>query len=560
MVRQVVKDIKDGIKDFFHDAAEEINNDFESAKEFVSRFELKSDRTPGIFFPEIHQDECNTIITFNGGVPESNFTLIYRNPDCQKPPPPPTPPSTPGFVVVPEGENCYASFAFTIRTQANHVSSISGGVTYYNKGALPPNWAFCGDFDVPVPADFPYIRCAAFQYDTALPNEDFCVDELDGYVDYVLTIPYSNEELVEGKLKIPSPNIKDYGYFRFPQAFSEPRRFFPKGIIEISTIPWELFSAGCENTPPPPPPSPPSPPSPPPPPPPPPPMSCCPNVQQNDQLLRLILKRIGEPKEVTIFDEDLARKGAQKAKKKPQSLNDFLKLAVERTEIISRIVGIENFPITVPDTMIEPHKEGAFAKIFGFIDGKKKRKINTIAEFIAWMSEQDSAVLGQFHQVVEFETGGKDKKGQAEKATVVLPNVAETLKEIIILTSQMAFQNNVQTEIIFKIASEVVAARAAAHKSALIAADIQDYLDYPTEAKTAEITTNVNFPHINQNKKGQLEVTSANEDYKQFLKAGSVKIVYEDWTGDTSLRDQLMDLLQVAVALRASTMQRIDKL
>jgi hypothetical protein len=123
----------------------------------------------------------------------------------------------------------------------------------------------------------------------------------------------------------------------------------------------------------------------------------------------------------------------------------------------------------------------------------------------------------------------------------------------------MALQNNVQTELIFKIAAEVVAARAAAHKSALIAADIQDYLDYPTETKSGEITTNVNFPRVNQNKKGQFEVTSANEDYKEFLKAGTVKFSYDDWTGDTSLRDQMMDLLLVASALRASTMQRIDK-
>ncbi len=550
MVRQTFKDIKDDVKDFFHDAAEEINNDFESAKEFVSRFKIQESDTPRLFFPDIHQDECNIIITVPGGL-GSDWKLIYRDPNCQKtppPPPPPTPP-TPGFVAVPEGEDCYASFAFTIRTKDNVVRSISGGVTYYNKGALPPNWAFCGDFDVPVPADFPYIRCAGFQYDTALPNEDLCVDELDGYVDYVLDVPYSNEDLVNGKLKVPSPNIKDYVYFAFPQTLSKPGKF-PKKIIQISSIPWELIFTHCKNTPPPPPPKVP--------PPPPPPMSCCPNVKQNDQLLRLILKRIGEPKEVTIFDEDLARKGAQKAKKKPESLNDFLKLAVERTEIVSRIVGIENFPITLPDTMIEPYKEGAFAKIFKFIDGEKKRKINTIAEFIAWMAEQDSAVLGEFHQVIEIE-GGKDSKGKATTSTVVLPNVAESLREITLLVAQMAKQNNVQTEVLFKSLFEIVATRAEATKSVAIVQDIQDYLDYPTETKSAEYGSSVNIPKVQVNKDGKAMATGTTEDHKNLLKPGKVKFVYEDWTGDSSLHDQMIDLLQLASMLRAIYYQRTDK-
>jgi len=296
-----------------------------------------------------------------------------------------------------------------------------------------------------------------------------------------------------------------------------------------------------------------------PPPLPPPPMSCCPKVEQNDQLLRLILKRIGEPKEVTIFDEDLSRKGAQKSKKKPKSLNDFLKLAVERTEIVSRIVGIENFPITVPETMIEPHKEGIFAKVFGFIDGTKKRKINTIAELITWMSEQDSAVLGQFHQVLEFDTGEKDKKGKSVMSTVVLPNVAETLKEITLLVAQMAKQNNVQTELLFKMAVEIVAARTAAHKASLIAADIQDYLDYPTQTITGTIPTSVKFPYVVQDNKGNFQVTEINEDPKEFLKNGSVSFVYDDWTGDNSLKDNIMDLLQMAAMVRAMMYQRTDK-
>ncbi|MCC5620708.1 hypothetical protein [Nostoc sp. CHAB 5715] len=292
------------------------------------------------------------------------------------------------------------------------------------------------------------------------------------------------------------------------------------------------------------------------PPPPPPPkecdcMSCCPKI--DDTLLKLILKRIGKPEKVTIFDENLERKGTQKADKTPQSLNQYLKLAIQRVEIVNRLLGIDNYPMTVPDTMITPFQEGVFAKVFKFIDGKKKRKINSVTELIAWMSEQDSAVLGEFHQVIQFET--EDKK----QSSVVLPNVAEALKELVLLASQMARQNNTQTELIFKIAAEIVATRAVATKGTAIAQDIQDYLDYPTETKTTTIPSSISLPKLSTNKEGIPIATSKTENHKNFLKPGEIKIVYEDWNGNNSLHDQLLDLLQLASMLRAIYFQRTDK-
>ena len=593
MVRQIFKDIKDegtelfkdlkrGVGDAFKDVKEDVTDGFGAAKDFIKRFKFVEDRTPDIFFPEFYQDECNTVILFNPGIHESNVRIVYRHPNCRLPKPP-TRPNTDysEYADIPESEYdsdlyliipdyTYNYFSYDI---PNSYDKTTVTFDYQGFEGIIGESPIKVTVGVKVRVEYTGLnihRRAGSTFDQAtidsfldrggtITGDPF---KDDSY--WILEVKYTAYSFWNGYGSTYYDYSENKGFFhgtvqfigaRYSEFIVDPHRpanirtssFYSDGILSsvhenrVKVIPiHEIVHPFI-------------------PPPPPPPMSCCPNVQENDQLLRLILKRIGEPKEVIIFDEDLARKGAQKAKRKPQSLNDYLKLAVERTEIISRIVGIENFPITVPDTMIEPHKEGVFAKMFGFIDGKKKRKINTIAELITWMSEQDSAVLGQFHQVIEFETGGKDKKGKAQKSTVVLPNVAETLKEIILLTSQMAFQNNVQTELIFKIASEVVAARAAAHKSALIAADIQDYLDYPTETKSCEIATTVNFPRISQNKKGQFQVTSANEDYKEFLKAGKVKFSYDDWTGDTSLRDQLMDLLQVASALRASMMQRIDE-
>ncbi|TFI53097.1 hypothetical protein BLD44_017280 [Mastigocladus laminosus UU774] len=132
---------------------------------------------------------------------------------------------------------------------------------------------------------------------------------------------------------------------------------------------------------------------------------CCDN---NDQLLRLILKRIGTPKTVEIFDEDLDRKGTQKAKKKPEDLNTFLQLALQRIEIANRIIGIASFPVTVPDTVIEPYKEGIFGEIFKFINGKYVLNFNinvTDEELDKQLESQIKRFYGLFGNVVGSSMG-----------------------------------------------------------------------------------------------------------------------------------------------------------
>lgn len=291
-------------------------------------------------------------------------------------------------------------------------------------------------------------------------------------------------------------------------------------------------------------------------------MSCCPKNDNLEQLLRLILKRIGTPKEITIFDEDMDREGTQQAKKKPQTLFENHKLTTERVEIANRLIGIENYPVEVPETMIEPYKEGLFAEVFSFIQGEKKRKIKTLTELLAWQIEQDSATTGQFHQVFEFEI----KEG--EKETVVIPNIAEALKETIILNSQMARQVNILVEVAFRALTEIVQTKTQVCRNVSITQDIQDYLDYPTVERSEEIKVGINLPNYvagsdikkdNPSPQDTQRGKDNEEDYVNYLKEGKARFQYEDWTGENSFHDQIIDLLQVASMLRAILYQRVDQ-
>jgi hypothetical protein len=75
-------------------------------------------------------------------------------------------------------------------------------------------------------------------------------------------------------------------------------------------------------------------------PPPPPDMSCCPNIRENDALLRLILKRIGTPLNVNIRDYDETTKGYQPRTENQQTLFNASKINTDRVEVANDLIGI----------------------------------------------------------------------------------------------------------------------------------------------------------------------------------------------------------------------------
>lgn len=105
------------------------------------------------------------------------------------------------------------------------------------------------------------------------------------------------------------------------------------------------------------------------PPPPPKCMCCCPNVEQNDQLLRLILKKIGS----------------------------------------------EHLPALVPKVLTD-RKKGT-------------TKIESLAEFTAYTVKQMDALCGRYPIDIEIEDADLTKEGNQNKK-IKLPNIAETLAEM----------------------------------------------------------------------------------------------------------------------------------
>lgn len=481
---------------------------------------LKEENNFFNFSVEFRQDACHTLVRVSnnpfalliGAVP---ILILYHALDCNPilDPPKLTPPTNePYWFKVPiplPGVTCVITFGMWTKHKVNLVIDVGGGHKTVGEMAAE-GYYFRFDYI----EDGTGIFCR--EYGTSQE------DEITGYINYTYSVGYTaNDVTNDGWIKFDLPT---------PQYYQDDSAPFLSG--------WEVLNNSCDNLPPPA--------ENPWKPPPPPPMTCncCPNIQQNDELLRLILKRIGEPKTVNIFDEDMEREGEQKANKPQETLFNAAKLNTDRIEIVNRLLGISNYPIEVPETMLVPHKEGFFESVFDFLDGNKTKKLNSLTEFLAWQVEQDSAVLGQFHQVLEFEEDF-DGDGNARTEKVVLPNVAETLKELMLLIIQLANNDGLKTGMLMNILAEVSNCKVQLFKTMQTIIDIQDYLDYPTKTRTEQVDLLCN-----------LKLTDDLLDFKDFMNNSRVPVTYEDWTGEASLHDNMLDLLQMAAMLRAMYFQR----
>lgn len=499
--------------------------------------------------PQIVKDECATGIRLRpvlGFVKLPPVEILAINPKCRaEPPPPPPPPPTP-----------YSSAPYRVK----HCKDGFFVYCDYWEGNLVPleQWA---DLNNQRELSGYPERLATCEFFASGRNPDGEIEQEPQIVPDPVRETTRAVYLCQGQVSNETCSIwgerpikLNFG-FKGIVTYPKPKEGATYAC-SAGAYYWEFFDHDfpeCEG------------PEPPPPPPPPPPprkcdcMGCCPpspNQEKNDRdleeikrLLKLLVKRVGEPQKVVLFDEDPNKPGRQKKTVKKETLFDAVKLATQRCEIIAQIVGIEAFPVDVPATVIAPEKSGVWAKIFAFIDGKKRRKLKSLVEMLAWQAEQDAAVLGKWHQSIDIEDGDALKEGE-QPQKIVLPNVAETLKEQILLLSNLIQAQGLTLDIAIKSLHESSATKLEVAKTLVVVKDIQEYLDYDTEQKTFKVPIQISVPDPTAT-----EADRAN--LSRYLEPSETQIVSDEWMGRDSFQEALTDLRNAASMIRASLSNKV---
>jgi hypothetical protein len=284
-------------------------------------------------------------------------------------------------------------------------------------------------------------------------------------------------------------------------------------------------------------------------------MQCCSSQQQQNRqnqdnaellaLLRKIDKKLGNyPFNAILFDANDEQQGAQTRNETVRDVAAGLELGIRRTEQVAKHVGVDQFPIHLPSTIIQDESHGFLGDLGNLKNKIFKQKVESVAELIAWKIANDNEVHGQWQEVIEVEDADPTKPGN-QKKRVVLPNMARSFRELILLNSIQIKAVGFILDTTLKMYVDLANAKVSVATIEAIIRDIQDYLDYPTIEKYIDVPIGIRIPKENDHPDDK-------EDIERFLQNSHVKAKFDDWTGEGSIHDMLVVLLEAASMIRAA--------
>lgn len=284
-------------------------------------------------------------------------------------------------------------------------------------------------------------------------------------------------------------------------------------------------------------------------------MQCCfsaPSSQQNNndscckevlEIVKRIDKNLGTyPGKVTIFDSNEDAEGAQSKVIEFSTVAQGFSRAIERIEKISKIIGIDLLPVTVPKTVVQPINDNFFKVAWDFITPDATEKIENLFEWHVWNLKQMSALIGDFQRYVEIEdkeeTITKEDGTQETKTTtkkIPLPDIATSLVEIVKNQIVLHREMGLTLDVCMKTLVSSCNTKQEVAKVFAELSEIVDWLDYPTREKSLEVPIQISIPP-----EGASDADK--EDIHKFLQPGKTMIKYNDWDGTNSFKDFMIHL------------------
>lgn len=191
-------------------------------------------------------------------------------------------------------------------------------------------------------------------------------------------------------------------------------------------------------------------------------------------------------------------------------------------------LGLQDFPIAAPENIAD--QENATVSI------------PHLTRFQSWQTKQIDALLGQYPIEIDIEDSDLVKTGN-QKLEVRLPNVAETLAEIVGLLITTRGLADASVNIGVRTLSELGVTRETVTKGYYKTEAIEDYLGYELKRKTIVV------PHF-FNPHGE-EAGDPVEKLENFLQFGKTDLEIEEYVEDRGLEFKLTTLLEAARIIKS---------
>lgn len=220
-------------------------------------------------------------------------------------------------------------------------------------------------------------------------------------------------------------------------------------------------------------------------------MTCCPSTTQNDQLLRSLIQKVDK---------------------------------------LSKIVGVDDYPISLPTSLIS-RDEG----FLGNLIPNFNENVPSLTRFMAWYVGRFDEIMGQWEIPIEIKDSDPSKPGD-QPVGVKLPNIAEAIAEMFTL----CFQTNINSETLLNIGIRNLA-EAAADKQ-------QNFTTYKL---LQSLTDWAGFKQKDLALKMPLLMTLNKTRYDEILKESEVDVGCVEFDEKFGLEADLMKLREAVAILQA---------
>ncbi len=182
-------------------------------------------------------------------------------------------------------------------------------------------------------------------------------------------------------------------------------------------------------------------------------------------------------REITEIKKALGTGKLEKALDAAVGIGDSSVTAI--VNLIAKRLGTSAYPIEVPQSLLH-----------GLGDGLQKLESN--AEFLHWLTYQFDSLVGQFPIDIDVKDIDPLKDGD-QKKTIQIPNVAEALAEMYALTLKSSVNQEVELNMLLRLAAETIATKNAAVVTQDYARANAQFLGYKANFKPRELLYNFDF-------------------------------------------------------------------
>jgi hypothetical protein len=156
---------------------------------------------------------------------------------------------------------------------------------------------------------------------------------------------------------------------------------------------------------------------------------------------------------------------------------------------VAKRLGTNAYPITVPNSLLEGY-------------GDTSIKLQSNAEFLTWLTYQIDGFVGQFPIEIDVKDIDPLKEGDQQKK-ITLPNMSEAIAEIYGLTLKSSVNQEVELNMLLRMAAEIIATKNASIVAQDYARANAGFLGYKGNFKAREMTYNFDFSGANLDPKAK---------------------------------------------------------